>query len=410
MTKERAISAAFELSKSFEGFRDSAYPDPFTGGDPITNGYGSTRDEQGRPWKLGDPITESRAAALKRDELERIWDIQSKRVPGWAELHPDKQGSLLSFSYNLGANWMGSKGFETLSRRMDNREYALVPAALLLYRNPGTTVEEGLRRRRVAEGELWKRGLDAALAERPARERPIRLLNAAMYWRGLPHQVEAADWLDQRLVNAPAMRSFGVRYRDGQASSRPITLANALRYYDEQTHQAEALDWLEAQITDETLAGFAVRWRSDTLTRIEAPELTKDIDWANPAQRISEFFTVGEVTRGDWKRIPKDDQTRANILTHARNLDAIRRVWGSPIMVTSWYRPPAVNAAVGGARRSQHLTGKATDSFPANGQAYRYEQWLDTTAWTTKALGYGVRSGRGFTHLDERVGGFRWNY
>jgi GH24 family phage-related lysozyme (muramidase)/uncharacterized protein YcbK (DUF882 family) len=412
MSKQQAIQLAFELSKSFEGFRDQAYPDPLTGGDPITNGYGSTRDERGRPWRLGDPITESRAANLKRAEMERIWTIQSNRIPRWERMHSHKQAALLSFSYNLGAHWMGSQGFETLSRNIKDGAYILVPETLRLYRNPSSTVEAGLLRRRIAEGELWQRGLDASLsaAEQPPRERPIKLLNCALYWRGLPHQVEASGWLDRLLVNAPAMPLFASKYRDGVVNSQPITLANALRYYDERPHQAEALDWLENQISDNTLTQFAKRWRADTDQRIPAPELSQQIDWNNPAQRISEFFTVGEVTRNDPRRIPKDEQTRLNILLHARNLDEVRRAWGSPILVTSWYRPPAVNAAVGGVSNSQHIRGTATDSFPANGQAYRYEQWLDRTAWATKAVGYGVKNGRGFTHLDERAGRFRWDY
>jgi hypothetical protein len=28
------------------------------------------------------------------------------------------------------------------------------------------------------------------------------------------------------------------------------------------------------------------------------------IDWRNPSQKISRFFTVGEVTKGDARRIP----------------------------------------------------------------------------------------------------------
>jgi hypothetical protein len=33
-----------------------------------------------------------------------------------------------------------------------------VPEALKLYRNPGTNVEKGLLRRRIAEGDAWKKG------------------------------------------------------------------------------------------------------------------------------------------------------------------------------------------------------------------------------------------------------------
>ena len=35
-------------------------------------------------------------------------------------------------------------------------------------------------------------------------------------------------------------------------------------------------------------------------------------------------------------------------------LDPLREAWGAPVIVTSGYRCPRLNAAVGGARRSQH--------------------------------------------------------
>jgi uncharacterized protein YcbK (DUF882 family) len=50
-----------------------------------------------------------------------------------------------------------------------------------------------------------------------------------------------------------------------------------------------------------------------------------------------------------------------NIIALAKALQPVRNRLGRPFRVTSWYRPPAVNAAVGGATRSQHLVGNAAD-------------------------------------------------
>ena len=139
------------------------------------------------------------------------------------------------------------------------------------------------------------------------------------------------------------------------------------------------------------------------------------INWTDPSAKVSEFFTVGEVTQGDDRRIPQDADIKANILALAKELDKVREAWGSAIGVTSWYRPPTVNREVGGASQSQHLTGSAVDIYPYNAKDLAFEQFLDSK-WGG-ALGYGQTSGRGFTHLDLRGGGWergpgniRWTY
>lgn len=50
-----------------------------------------------------------------------------------------------------------------------------------------------------------------------------------------------------------------------------------------------------------------------------------------------------------------------NIVETLVVLDALREWFGSPIRITSSYRSPAYNAAVGGARFSQHLQFNAVD-------------------------------------------------
>ena len=79
-----------------------------------------------------------------------------REVPYWREMNDNQRGALLSFSYNLGAHFYGSAGFSTISRVLREKEWNKVPDALYLYRNPGTSVEAGLTRRRIAEGDLWK--------------------------------------------------------------------------------------------------------------------------------------------------------------------------------------------------------------------------------------------------------------
>ena len=141
------------------------------------------------------------------------------------------------------------------------------------------------------------------------------------------------------------------------------------------------------------------------------------IDWNNPQCKVSRYFTVAEVTQGDRRRIPdKGSTVEANILRLARELDKVREAWGSPIGVTSWYRPHPVNKEVGGVSDSQHIPGLAADIYTMDAtdqwhpRNQEFEKWLDTSAWADRALGYGSAANRGFTHVDLRPGRIRWNY
>jgi len=131
------------------------------------------------------------------------------------------------------------------------------------------------------------------------------------------------------------------------------------------------------------------------------------IDWTNWDSKVSEYFTVGEVTQRDARRIPKTEAVKANVVKLAKELDKVREAWGEPIGVTSWYRPPAVNKAVGGVSNSQHINGSAADIYPIGGDIHAFQKWLDTF-WGDKALGYGAK--KGFVHVDLRRGKIRWNY
>ncbi|MGG6294017.1 YcbK family protein [Leptolyngbya sp. AN02str] len=71
-------------------------------------------------------------------------------------------------------------------------------------------------------------------------------------------------------------------------------------------------------------------------------------------------FTWGEATK-DGSRIPANATIARDIITLARELQKARNQIGRPFRINSWYRPPDVNASVGGASRSQHLYGKAAD-------------------------------------------------
>jgi len=132
-----------------------AYPDPLSGNLPITIGWGSTRDLNGKPFKLGQKISQKVADDLLISQIKNEFLPTLSKIPYWSEMSDGKRGALLSFAYNLGAGFYGSGDFNTITKRLKNKEWDLVPDALYLYRNPGSNVEAGLARRRKAEGKLW---------------------------------------------------------------------------------------------------------------------------------------------------------------------------------------------------------------------------------------------------------------
>jgi len=104
---------------------------------------------------MGRTITQKYADSLLIFDLENRFLSSLQKIPYWSEMNDNQRGALLSFAYNLGANFYGASGFNTITRRLKNKEWNLVPDALYLYRNPGSNVEAGLARRRKAEGKLW---------------------------------------------------------------------------------------------------------------------------------------------------------------------------------------------------------------------------------------------------------------
>ena len=61
----------------------------------------------------------------------------------------------------------------------------------------------------------------------------------------------------------------------------------------------------------------------------------------------------------------------------SRVLDPLREAWGSPIIVTSGYRCPELNARVGGVKTSYHLRGMAADIRPNNGFLYELYAFVE---------------------------------
>lgn len=147
---------ALKLLKTpgIEGCVLKAYPDPGTGGDPWTIGWSNTTIN-GKPVVRGDRVTQAQADSMLSNEVQRVGVELSKRIPFWGQMNNRQKAALVSFAYNCGSGFYDASGFETISRNLKQRNWAQVSSSLLLYVNPGAPVEEGLKKRRKMEGQLW---------------------------------------------------------------------------------------------------------------------------------------------------------------------------------------------------------------------------------------------------------------
>lgn len=126
--------------------------------------------------------------------------------------------------------------------------------------------------------------------------------------------------------------------------------------------------------------------------------------WLARKRLLSPHFSYAEAACKDGTPIPRRLRTQAR--NHAFQLERLRHALGGvSIPITSWYRTPAHNRAVGGAAGSKHLDAIATD-IPR--EFVRRHRHFDRHANAIFANdGFGQYPG-GARHLDSRGVRARW--
>lgn len=137
-------SAGLALIKSFEGLRLDAYPDPATGGEPVTIGYGHTGGV-----KLGTTISETVAEQFLRADLARFEAAVTRLAPKTTQNQFD---ALVSFAFNLGEGNLASSG---LLKKHNAGDYAGARAEYGKWVYANGSKMTGLVRRRAAEAALY---------------------------------------------------------------------------------------------------------------------------------------------------------------------------------------------------------------------------------------------------------------
>ena len=123
------------------------------------------------------------------------------------------------------------------------------------------------------------------------------------------------------------------------------------------------------------------------------------------AKQLSPAFKVREFRCRDGSDAIMIDQTLVVLL------QAIREHFGKPVTITSGYRTAAHNTAVGGAKSSQHLLGRAADIQVQDTDPLAVAAYAESLMPGWGGVGrYPVKPGRarGWVHVATRPNKSRW--
>lgn len=127
--------------------------------------------------------------------------------------------------------------------------------------------------------------------------------------------------------------------------------------------------------------------------------------------KLTQHFTLAEMTASATaRRLGLDNHPDADaqlrLIATAEMLERVRAKLNVPIIVTSGYRSPALNRAVGGVTSSDHSRGQAADIVaPAFGTPYRVAKTLApliSTLGIGQVILEGV-AGKQWVHLSTRM-------
>lgn len=91
------------------------------------------------------------------------------------------------------------------------------------------------------------------------------------------------------------------------------------------------------------------------------------LNWPKGAFRPSEFFLSSTADKLGISNFPDDPEVLINLANLINNiLVPVRKRINMPIIISSGYRCPKLNTAVGGAAHSYHMFGRAVDISCAN--------------------------------------------
>lgn len=96
-----------------------------------------------------------------------------------------------------------------------------------------------------------------------------------------------------------------------------------------------------------------------------------------PHFKLSEFTKSSTATARKIDNTPSEQVISNLTLLCEQVLEPLRVHFNCPIIISSGYRSPALNKAVGGVKNSQHMTGEAADiHLPNNETGRKWFLWM----------------------------------
>jgi hypothetical protein len=123
---------------------------------------------------------------------------------------------------------------------------------------------------------------------------------------------------------------------------------------------------------------------------------------------ISKHITLKEATQSATAtRLKIDNTPSAEVLANMKLVaekcfEPLREWYGKPITINSFYRSPALNKAVKGAKNSDHVKGMAIDlDAGSNSENLKLFNWLkDNVEFKQLIHEYGDKSGPAWVHIS----------
>ena len=132
--------------------------------------------------------------------------------------------------------------------------------------------------------------------------------------------------------------------------------------------------------------------------------------------QISKNFNLTELTSSETALRKKIDNTPSeevvkNLVSLVLNvLQPLRDKYGKPINITSGYRSPKLNSAIGGAKNSQHCLGQAVD-FTVPKEDYKEVGAILQTLFVDQMIfEFGNEEAPDWIHVSFRIGNNRNEY